>query len=324
MNIQRPIIFVIFFFSLNTALAQDIIVKKDNEQIKAKVLEIGTDEIKYKPYGMTDGPTITINKDEIKSIKLEGQNQMVINVTEDPLDVNNNAILQKESSLKFHFFSPLRTHLAFSYEFVQKPGFNWEAGLGIIGPGAKITTLSDITKNPKGAFIRFGPKFLLGNNSDLQVKGGKYAHPLKGRYAKIEVILNTFSTYYYIDTTSYMNPWSPYQQPVYDYKVKESYQAFAINLIYGRQFILGNTITISYYAGIGYGFEDKTTNFPKNNTYSILGWDPRRYSHIMAENIPLTTTGGLTIGYIMHTPSWLKSKSVPDSGRRPSRRSMKE
>lgn len=45
--------------------AQDIIVKTNQEEIKAKIIEVGTDAIKYKKTSMKDGPSFVIRKQEV-------------------------------------------------------------------------------------------------------------------------------------------------------------------------------------------------------------------------------------------------------------------
>lgn len=54
--------------SLSNLFAQDVIYKKDKTKIDAKVLEIGTSDVKYKPSANPDGPVYTINKFEISTI----------------------------------------------------------------------------------------------------------------------------------------------------------------------------------------------------------------------------------------------------------------
>ena len=47
----------------------DVIIFKTGQEIKARVLEIGINEIKYKECGNTNGPTFTRNKSEVFMIK---------------------------------------------------------------------------------------------------------------------------------------------------------------------------------------------------------------------------------------------------------------
>ena len=264
----------------------------------------------------------------MKTLKIKGKTgDNVMDVSEDPMSVSNNVILDKTSSIKFNFFSPLRNHIAFNYEWMSKPGFNWEAGLGIIGPGVVPNE-----KHAKGTYVRFGAKFLLGNSSDYAVEGVKYAHPLKGRYFKIEAVPGVFSTHYNRDTSRYYyyyNPNFPYNtvttQTSGFINIKNNYHFFALNLIYGRQFIFGNSITVGYYVGFGYSIDNKTTNEIKNNYYYYSDYDfeVRRFSHLfMGEDFPVTLTGGFNLGYIFKTPEWLNRKNY--RSKMPTRHSIRE
>ena len=67
---MRPILFVIIIYLFtNTCLGQDYIYKKDHAIIKAKILEIGLENIKYKRTELPDGPTYIIRKNEVYKIR---------------------------------------------------------------------------------------------------------------------------------------------------------------------------------------------------------------------------------------------------------------
>ena len=51
--------------------AQDVITKRNGDDIEAKVLEILDSEIKYKKFNFLDGPTYTEKKSEILIIRYE-------------------------------------------------------------------------------------------------------------------------------------------------------------------------------------------------------------------------------------------------------------
>ena len=51
--------------------AQDVITKKNGDEIQAKVLEVGVSDVKYKRYGSDSGPTYTLPKSDIFMIKYE-------------------------------------------------------------------------------------------------------------------------------------------------------------------------------------------------------------------------------------------------------------
>ena len=73
----------IIFFGIFTLIAfvsksQDIIIKKSGDEIKAKVLEIGISEIKYKRFDFQDGPDYTISKSEVVLVRYEnGINEVI-------------------------------------------------------------------------------------------------------------------------------------------------------------------------------------------------------------------------------------------------------
>jgi hypothetical protein len=315
----RQLILVAAVLICNKINAQDIIVTKSNQTLKVKVIEVGTTEIKYKFFDAQDGPLISIKKNDIKTLKIQGKtgDNVVDLGNNDPMNISNSSILDKTSSLKFAFFSPLDNHLDFSYEWMNKPGFNWETGLGIIGVGSKA--LGQENTKAKGAYVKAGAKFLLGNSSDYEIEGVRYAHPLKGRYFKVEMVLNAFSTSYQVDT-SYFNYYSNNTKNDLKLNVKNSYQSVGLNLIYGRQYILGNSITAGYYVGAGYALENMRSNLLSNDDY--YAYDINRYSHIYCgEKFPITFTGGFNVGYILKTPSFASKAahhSIP-----PTRHSMR-
>lgn len=61
-NIYLTVLFIISIFTSN---AQDIIVKNDKTEIKAKIEELTETTIKYKKIEMLDGPSYNINKRDV-------------------------------------------------------------------------------------------------------------------------------------------------------------------------------------------------------------------------------------------------------------------
>lgn len=59
--------------------AQDVILKRNGEEVQAKVQEISLHEIKYKRYDNLDGPMISILKQEVFMIKYENGTKEVFN-----------------------------------------------------------------------------------------------------------------------------------------------------------------------------------------------------------------------------------------------------
>ena len=65
---KRLLIVLVTLCSVVSAFAQDLITKKDGTDIKAKITEVNTDNVKYKRSDNLNGPTYTINKSEILMI----------------------------------------------------------------------------------------------------------------------------------------------------------------------------------------------------------------------------------------------------------------
>jgi hypothetical protein len=58
-----------FLLLLFPALAQDIIIKSNGEEVSAKVLELTTELVKYQLFNYPDGPVISVYKREVFMIK---------------------------------------------------------------------------------------------------------------------------------------------------------------------------------------------------------------------------------------------------------------
>lgn len=289
---QSLIVVALGLISLTSSVAQDIMItKKNNKKVKVKIIEIGAKEIKYKFYDSQDGPTITVNKNELICVKINGNEENTLYFNDDPMLATNKVILDKTQAIKFHFFSPLSGYAAIDYEWMQKPGFNWEVGGGIIGAGHQEDYKA------RGVFLRGGPKFLLGQKEDIVVDdiNYKYAHPLKGRYIKIEAFVNAFT-----ETREYQNWNSSFLGNNNKENITINYQSIGMNLIYGRQYIVGNALTINWYAGIGYSGENRNIKkYPTNYDAESINYNPRKFNYNRFDGkSPLTFTSGLAVGYI--------------------------
>jgi len=74
------ILFTIFFFDITTLLAQDVIIKKNGDEIKAKIIEVGTTEIKYKKFeNLQTSPIYSIYKSDVFMIKYADGSKDVFN-----------------------------------------------------------------------------------------------------------------------------------------------------------------------------------------------------------------------------------------------------
>ena len=65
-----------------TAKSQDLIIQKDGEEIKSKVLEVNLEIIKYKKFDNLNGPTFEMSKSDVFLIKYENGTKDVFNKVE--------------------------------------------------------------------------------------------------------------------------------------------------------------------------------------------------------------------------------------------------
>lgn len=73
------LIVVAVMASAAMAQAQDLITKKNGEDIKAKVLEVSSDEVKFKLYDEPEGATYIVRKSELVMIRFESGRSEVFN-----------------------------------------------------------------------------------------------------------------------------------------------------------------------------------------------------------------------------------------------------
>ena len=90
-KMKKFFIHIILIFIVVFANAQDVIVKKNGEEINSKILEVGINDIKYKKFDNQEGPTYTESKSEVFMIKYE-------NGSKDMFDASTPKANQNEST----------------------------------------------------------------------------------------------------------------------------------------------------------------------------------------------------------------------------------
>jgi sRNA-binding carbon storage regulator CsrA len=252
---------VVFLVPASRLFSQDIIVRTNNDSIKAKVVEISKDKIKFRYRGVKDGTTLEIHKNEVKQIIYENGSKLTIvyNRYEVPSEM---IIRERSHAIKVDVFSPLLNHFTIGYEMKLKLGMNLDIKASLIA--TNIATFLDFAE---GYFFKGGIKFISLSNS--YSKGLKYVHPMKGSYFKPEFIFGQFTR-------------TEDHQPV-------KYTNYVIDIVFGRQYMLNKVIALDYYGGVGFGIQNSSTE--NDFTYA--------YSHVFfGKTIPIIITGGLTLGFV--------------------------
>jgi hypothetical protein len=80
------------------ANAQDVITKKNGDDIQAKVIEITLNELKYKNFNNLDGPVISILKSEVILVRYENGSKDIF-ADEKPINISQNEILDDDQAI---------------------------------------------------------------------------------------------------------------------------------------------------------------------------------------------------------------------------------
>lgn len=275
-------------FLFVAAHAQDKIYRKNGKIIQAKIIEVGSSEIKYKVFGDNDGPVYILETDKIKKVDFQnGTTQKFTLDIKDPEQYEG----QLKKAVKIDFFGPLAGYTQISYEKSTAVGRSFEAGLAIIGAGKNAAldyynnTLQTVRRNQFGFAGSLGykfnkwPDFLFGRTRFTHLMQGAYAKPVvyAGNYSENRVVYKQAS------------------QMVVD-RSNTTFGALQIEL--GKQWVFGDKLLLDLYWGFGYGFDNKKSG---DNYYSYND-NTEAYNYLNARlgRTPgFSVTGGLKIGLLI-------------------------
>lgn len=93
---KKTFIIIFTFLSLSNLFAQDLIIKRNGEEIFSKVVEVTGKVVKFKKASNLNGPTYTLNKKEIVFVKYENGEKDIF---------SNTAVVAQEKPKKLKFKS---------------------------------------------------------------------------------------------------------------------------------------------------------------------------------------------------------------------------
>ncbi|ERM82055.1 hypothetical protein P872_08740 [Rhodonellum psychrophilum GCM71 = DSM 17998] len=115
---KLEVLLLLIFISIQVH-AQDVLTKKNGEDIIVKVLEIGQTEIKYKMFNNTEGPTFSILKSDVVMVQYENGTRSIFanenqsshsEVKSGDLYVNG----QRDASIYYKGYKPAGTGTLFT------------------------------------------------------------------------------------------------------------------------------------------------------------------------------------------------------------------
>lgn len=279
---------LLFLISLATQ-AQDYIHKKNREILKVKLIEIGTDEIKFKDFDNPDGPMFSIEKEKVSKVEMENGDEITIknaNSFDDPDYYTD----QNKNNIKWSFSGLMFNHLTFIYERSLTPSTSFEGGFSLVGVGYAPSgeNLGEYNlRNPSGVGFRAGYK--LKRSPDVYLSKMRYGHILKGAYFKPEIILSVYSEDVPTDA-------KPPSQTGYDI-ARRNATSGALMMNLGKQWIFSDQFSLDIYFGIGYGFSNSENyKFEDDNHRDTPA--SLMYGFLLVPEIPLAFSGGFNIGYV--------------------------
>jgi hypothetical protein len=284
---QLLILLTALFFS-TIVFSQDQIIKKNGQTIKAKVIEIGTVEIKYKLPDNPEGPLYAIDRNTVtKIVYANGKEETYVTDIKDP----ENYAGQLTKAIKINFLGPLLGYTEFGFEKSTGVGKSYEVSFGIIGLGKNqqldyyYNSLQTVNKNQFGFFASAGykfnkwPDFLFGRTRFTHIMQGAYAKPVfyLGNYSENMVI--------YKANTSY--------------EVERQNVTFgALQIEFGKQWVFGEKFLIDIFWGLGYGADNKYKN--SNDYYYQDNTTAYNYANARIGNSPgFSTTFGIKAGLLI-------------------------
>lgn len=293
---------LIFLFTLKGFAQEKIYLKTQKEPISCQILEINTEEVKYRPEG-SDVLTIGISKNDVSKIVFKnGDVQYFL----DPLESFQRYVGQKRWNAKIGLLSPVSGYTDLYLEKALKPGRSVELQMNIIGLGTKVLLNTDWNTNKeyyfnqRGLTIGGGLKVL--KLPDFELSNRKLTHILQGSYLKPSILIG-----YYQRDFVFVDP------NTYKYNIsRKGIMTSMIAINVGKQWVLDNTFSIDMFASFGLGFD----NFRKQETkvkdeymqnipyYSQIEDNlPYRnfgYTRFGKNDLGVSISGGIKIGYLFN------------------------
>ncbi|MFY8019864.1 MAG: hypothetical protein ACOVP1_01655 [Bacteroidia bacterium] len=292
---KNKILFLITILSLfaNEAFSQDkMVLRAKKDTLFIKVIEVGTEEIKYKNWPVDESmPMFSESRDRISVIVF--QNGNVMKFSDNEFNNKANYADQNTMNIKLDPFSFLTNSTCFAFEKSRKPGQSYEIGLGIVGLG---TNSSGDYNDAAGVFLRAGYKFI--NTPDYYMKGMRYTHLLKGGYIKPEIVLLAHNYTNKVYDYNYNPSTGVYTYNTYDNTYRVSGYSFMLN--FGKQWVYSDIFCVDVFAGLGIGQKNVTLTNGSNsiNTYTSSNPPFFGFSTYTPGEVNLTFQSGLKIGIL--------------------------
>lgn len=259
---------ILTFVTIQFAEAQDVIRKHSGITIEAKILEVGSVEIKYYKYNTTDNVVYGVDKIDVKEIRYEDGR---IEEIKDPFNNEELYATQKKQALKINMLCAFAGHANVTYERSLRPGRSFEVELGLIY-GRSLS--KKVTSGMYG-----GLSYKISTKPNYKSRGMRYTHIMNGAYIRPEIVFGQYNEKWTTGTFLF------FFGDVEKKEAKITYGAVLMNL--GKQWIINDRFLIDLHAGLGYG-----------GAKNVGDGEEDSFHYGVATFNGLATTGGLKIGIL--------------------------
>jgi len=283
----------ILFCLLQAGISQDKIYRNNGKVVEAKIIEIGSSEIKYKEFNNPDGPVYVLEADRIKKIVFQNGKEQKF---EDNLKDPERYAGQRNKAIKLNFLSALYGYSEIGFEKSTGVGKGFEVSLGIIGAGkseiinyynGQNNQLGEVKRSPGGFFVTGGYKF--GKLPDFILFGkSKATHLMQGTYVKPILYIGNYKENRIVEKANNT------------YEVGKQNVTFgALQIEVGRQWVLGENLLLDIYQGIGYGVDNKKPVYDYIYDYGYNA-SAFNYANARAGTSPgFSFTFGIKLGWLL-------------------------
>ncbi len=285
----------LFHFVGLAAKSQDKIYRKNGKVVEAKIVEVGSSEIKYREFSDPNGPIYVLETDLIKRIVFEnGKEQKFNDSIKDPERYAG----QKNSAIKVNFLSALYGYSEISFEKSTGVGKGFEVSLGIIGAGKAgilyydFNQIGEVKRSPFGLFVSGGFKF--SKLPDFLFFGKtRFTHLMQGTYAKPVIYFGAYKE-------------NQVQEKANNSFVvgKQNVTFGALQIELGKQWVLGDNFVLNTYSGLGIGFDNKKegVKYLDNSPYYYFE-DYSAFNYVNArggKSPGISVTWGIKMGWLLN------------------------
>lgn len=137
LDFKKIVLMIICLAGNATMFAQDIIIRKNGDEIEAIVREIGIEEVRYKKFENQNGPIYRLKKSEISMIRYEDGSRDVFNKASTPVEdrtqakVNQRNDYQRNNIYSDYQTSASRYRITEEYDEEEEESYSKKVYLGI-------------------------------------------------------------------------------------------------------------------------------------------------------------------------------------------------